>query len=248
MQLRVDVRRVWRGLGTVIGILLVAHVLCMISIFALGHDHVFGLVPLFNMDGEGNVPAWFSAGLLLFSAQLLLVTALAERRVGKPWVEWLGLSLIFAFLSIDELAVIHERIGWFVGDLVGAEGLLREYGWIGVYLPLGALLGVVYLRFLNRLPPRVRKGMLVAALFYVGGAAGIEVIGSPFWADTVMERGWPYLALVGLEETLEMVGVVLFIRAILLYGARSHLTIVIRERGGASEGSPPPSVSTGPPV
>jgi hypothetical protein len=82
--------------------------------------------------------------------------------------------------------------------------------------------------------------MLVAALFYVGGAVGVEVAGSPFWGDTVMERGWPYLALVAVEETMEMVGVVLFIRAILLYGARSHLTIAIRERGAASDTVTPP--------
>ena len=44
-----------------------------------------------------------------------------------------------------------------------------------------------------------------------------------------------------------MVGVVLFIRAILLYGARSHLTIAIREPGTPAEASSEP-VGTGPPA
>ena len=231
MELRVDVGRVWTVLLAAVGVLVAGHVVGMVFIHGLGHDHVFGLVPMFSLDGESNLPAWFSGGILAFSALLLLITALAERRRGEPWIGWMGLAVIFAFLSLDEVAVVHERLGWAAGDLAGAEGTLQEYAWVAVYLPVVALIGLAYLRFLARLAPPIRNGMLLAALLYVGGAAGIEVLGSPFWNDDATQRGWPYLALVGVEETLEMLGIAVFIRTILRYDAQERLTLVFAEAG-----------------
>jgi len=233
MELTVDVRRLWLVLGGVIVALVAAHFLGMFFIFISGHDYVLGFVPLFSLDGEGNVPAWFSTGILLFCAQLLLTTALAERRRRAPWAGWMGLAGIFAFLSVDEMAVLHERMGRAAGDLVGAEGLMHVYAWVAVYAPLLTLFVIGYIRFLARLPHRIRFGMVLAGAVYVGGAIGIELAGSPFWAMNVADRQWPYFALVGLEEAAEMLGIWIFIRVILLYQAQSGLTIAIERVGGA---------------
>ncbi|MEJ2540013.1 MAG: hypothetical protein P8188_08600 [Gemmatimonadota bacterium] len=235
MALAVDVRGLWRGLAVMILALLVGHLVGMVFIYGFDHDYVFGLVPFFSLDGEGNLPAWFSAGLLFFSAQLLFLTGTAERRAGRPWGGWMGLSAVFAFLTVDELSAFHEKIGWAVGDRVGAEGLLHEYFWVWVYGPIVVLLGLVYLRFLGRMPRRVRWTMILAAVLYVGGSVGVEVLGSPFWNDDPELRRWPYLALVGVEEMLEMFGISVFIRAILLYQAHMGLVISVRDGEDTAE-------------
>jgi hypothetical protein len=242
MALPIDVRRLWRGLAAIILTLLVGHLVGMVFIYVFGHDYVFGLVPLFSLDGEGNIPAWFSAALLFVSAQLLFLTGTAERRAGNPWMGWMGLAFIFAFLAVDELSAFHEKIGWAVGDRVGAEGLLHEYFWVVVYGPIVAALGVVYLRFLGRLPGRVRWLMLLSAALYVGGAVGVEVVGSPFWNDDPELRRWPYLALVGVEEMLEMFGISVFIRAILTYQAELGLIVTFDDGDGTSDAPQTPAI------
>lgn len=230
MQFQIDPRRVWQGLAMIIFTLLLGHLVGMVFIYGFGHDYVFGFVPMFSLDGESNIPAWFSAGLLFFSAQLLFLTGTVERKAGNPWLGWMGLAAVFAFLTVDELSVLHERIGWAVGNRVGAEGLLHEYFWVVVYGPIVAALGVIYLPFLGRLPKRVRRMMLLAAALYVGGSVGVEVAGSPFWHDDPELRSWRYRSLVGAEEMGEMFGVSVFILAILTY--QSHLRLILQLDGG----------------
>lgn len=243
MKMEVSKKGVGLLVFIVIIVLSMAHLATIIFTFIIGHDYVLGFVPLFNMDGEGNVPAWFSSGLLMFSSQLLLITAIAERRQGTPWAGWMGLACIFAFLSVDEMAALHERIGRAAGDLAGVQGLLHEYAWVAVYIPFTALIGLLYVRFLLRMPRRVRLGMVLAGALYVGGAVGIELAGSPFWAADVADRGWPYFLMVGVEETLEMLGIWLFILAILTYQAQARLTVFIQDAGTRAKDDAVPDFS-----
>ena len=81
-------------------------------------------------------------------------------------------------------------------------------------------MGVLYLRFLLRIPPQTRNLIVLGGLFYVTGAIGIELVGSGLWADDAADRGWEYYALVAVEETFEMLGVAIFLYALMLYCAR----------------------------
>ena len=68
MQLQMDAASVLRVLLSLVVVLLAAHFLGMLSTYYFQHDYVKGLVPMFNLDFEGNAPAWFSSGLLFMSA------------------------------------------------------------------------------------------------------------------------------------------------------------------------------------
>ena len=50
----VNIARVVRSLVFVAGVLVVIHLLGVVSTYAFGHGNVFGLVPFFNLDLEGN--------------------------------------------------------------------------------------------------------------------------------------------------------------------------------------------------
>jgi hypothetical protein len=182
------------------------------------------VVRLAWFDGEGNIPAWYSASLLLLCSVLLAAIACAEReRRGGHIVHWLVLSLIFAFLSLDETAQLHELSIRPLQDLFGATGFLH-YAWI---IPAGlcvALFLSAYLSFLAKLPARTRRLFLTAGAIFVGGAIGIEAL-SGNQASLHGEENLTYHLIITLEELFEMAGLVLFIYALLDYIGRQFTRV-----------------------
>ncbi|MCC6476721.1 hypothetical protein IT157_06655 [bacterium] len=92
---------------------------------------------LINLDGENNLPVWFTSAQLL----LMSVTALSGFRSQKKYA-WLILGAIFLALSVDETAMIHESFGaaiykdWVSPDYVYADWMIV----FGALLAIGALL------------------------------------------------------------------------------------------------------------
>lgn len=78
MTLAIDPARVTRCLSIVVGLLVVASLGGQFSKRVLGHDRLLGLVSLFNLDYEGNIPSWYSSIALLLAAGLLMVIARAS--------------------------------------------------------------------------------------------------------------------------------------------------------------------------
>jgi hypothetical protein len=99
---------------------------------------------------------------------------------------------------------------------------------------------LLYLQFLAALPARTRFLFLLAATLYVGGALGVEMLGSNYYfhygPDTLA-----YQLIITVEEGMEMFGVVTFLYALFSYMAahESRLRIVL---------SSDPSVQTPVPV
>jgi hypothetical protein len=180
-------------------------------------DHMrASIVRLTWVDGEANIPSWFSTSLLLTAALLLATIAAAEGRLeGERAARWAILSLIFLFLSIDETVQLHELSIVPLRDKIGATGFLY-YAWV---LPAGVCVCVfvlAYLRFLAQLPARTRRLLLSAGAVYVGGALGFESL-SGWQAALYGEHNPRYHLIITLEELCEMSGIVLFIYTLLEY-------------------------------
>src|SRR4249920_1438570 len=80
-------------------------------------DHLLGtpfapVTRLFDLDGESNVPAWYSS--VQWFAVFAVSFGAAERRVSRAdrrsWFLWL-LPLVFLACSADEVVQFHEHIG-----------------------------------------------------------------------------------------------------------------------------------------
>jgi hypothetical protein len=178
-------------------------------------------------DGEGNIPAWFSASLLLFSASLLGVIAIVRRqqRSGDAGY-WLVLALIFGFLSLDETAQLHELSIRPLREGFHASGFFY-YPWI---VPAGicvAVLGLGYSGFLAGLAARTRWLFLLAGTLFVGGALGVEAV-SGMQASIHGEQNLTYHLIIALEELLEMAGLVVFIYALLDYMGHQFTRVAFR--------------------
>lgn len=169
---------------------------------------------LFHLGREANIPAWFSTILLLASAMLLGVIACAKAVQRQPFRHrWLALSLIFIYLSVDEAAMLHEEIGGVLADLF--PNSIFVHGWFIFGGCLVVLFAAIYWRFFLSLPLATRRLILMAAITFVGGAIGIEVLALPYENGRVADYG--FALLVALEEFMEMAGIVLFIYALLDY-------------------------------
>lgn len=168
-----------------------------------------------DVDLESSIPTWFSITLMLTCAgALALVAGRARRSAERGARHWAGLAVIFVVLSIDEQVALHERAIVPVRELLGASGAFYQ-AWVIPALVLLIVLAVIYLPFLARLPAALRRRMLLAACLFVGGAVGLEMVGG--WLLVRYGAGPQTGVVVILEEVLELLGLIVLLRAVLLH-------------------------------
>ncbi|GAA1377501.1 hypothetical protein GCM10009661_47340 [Catellatospora chokoriensis] len=177
------------------------------------------IVKFFYVDKEQNLPTWFSSGLLFLAALLLWQLGGADRASGGRFHRrWRVLAAVFTGLSLDEFSQFHELGAQ--ADVLDAGGA-SYLSWLVLAAPLVLVLALSYLPLLLALPPRVRWLMLGAAALFLGGAAGIEVLGAYTGRENIgFTPGWAsmrYVLAASAEELCEMLGVVLFIYATALH-------------------------------
>ncbi len=184
-----DVRRAAAGLGAVIA------TLTGLGIGAMTVD--FGPLWIFDLDREWVVPAVFSAGVLGWAAFLAarLARAGPASRLRPVW--WWALAVLFAFMCLDELTSIHER-------LEAATGV----DWQLLYAPLVAVAGFGWLRALVSF--RSRTG---AAFWALGAGAWFvaQVLEYLQYDGDRLIHAWMIVP----EEALEMTGSSLWVLALL---------------------------------
>lgn len=173
---------------------------------------------LFDLDQEANIPTAFSAFLLLTSAALLSVIALHKRHNADSFrYQWLVLACGFCAMAVDELSSIHEMLIWPVRHVLARDHVGPFYfAWVVPAIIGIGLLSVYLFSFLRHLPPLTRVRFLIAGTVYLTGAVGLEMVGG-IRAEQFGPGDFLYILGTQLEETLEMLGLVLFIRALLLY-------------------------------
>jgi len=125
--------RVAFTLGVALAVLVVVHVLAMQANFnpALGLKERFGFhywqLSFFDLDEEESFGTWFSSGILLMAAVLLLhqaKTLRAQRGAWQAW--WFVLGVGFCAMSVDEIAGMHEFMNSMMEDTLGRWSASRS--------------------------------------------------------------------------------------------------------------------------
>jgi hypothetical protein len=184
--------------------------------------HAKGLLPEFHLNGENNLPTWFSTLILFVCSLLLGLIADVKRRAGEAYrTHWAVLALIFAYLSLDEMASLHELLNEPLRQWFGGETVLF-WPWVIPFALLTLVFALLYLRFLLNLPRVTRWLFTAAGIVYAGSALGFELLES--WSFTRYgSYEHPTMRLfVVVEESLEILGICLFVYALLDYLGRRY--------------------------
>ena len=199
-----------RWLSVITAALLAAHFITQVGIYGFGADKHW--LDVLNMDREMNLPTLFSALLMLSSA--LLLRRLSKAPAREAVAEWTLLSRIFVFLALDESLQIHE--------ILILPGLRHQVHpalastWV---IPYGLIaLGLLWrLRhFLRDLPATTSRRFLRSGGVYVLGTLGMEMVGSfAVRSGSIRLHSIWYGAITGIEESLEILGLILFLQALM---------------------------------
>jgi hypothetical protein len=145
---------------------------------------------IFSLDGEGTVPAFFSA-LLLLGAGLLAwqLSGVHGARLSTPITWWAFMGILLVFMALDELLAIHEHVS---ASVTGVS-------WQVFYLPVVVPAAVAWFVVLRRLPRASAR-----ALWVCGAAAWFasQVIEAVQWDGDRLAHQWTFVP----EEMLEMTG------------------------------------------
>ena len=225
-RISVQPSTVARVLGGFTLVLVLASLAGQLSRYFAGHDFVYGLVPLFDLDGERNIPTLFSVCLLAGAALLLAVIALLKNNQGAADVSrWVLLAIGFLCMAADEAWSFHEQLIEPVRGLMGGESFgIFYYAWVVPGIIMLLLVAPIFVRFLLRLPAPARYLFLSAAALYIGGVIGVELVGGAY-AETHGTHNMTYSLITTVEENLEMAGVILFIYALLNYIADNYTDV-----------------------
>ncbi len=207
-QLKFTVDAKWTSiiLSMVTLLLVVCHVLAMQANFndSLDLKHRLGFeywqIAIFDLDEEESFGTWFSTAILFFAAilfnyQARLCRAVSDRM--RYW--WIALGLGFIAMSVDEVVGLHEMI----------NTAFDESLWTGLSLGIVILAGLGFIPFLWHYRWRTSGLFLLSGILFVGGSVGMEQ-----YSGTDL-NSLQYNMLTGLEEGLEMSGVILAIYAVL---------------------------------
>jgi hypothetical protein len=183
-------------------------------------------IRLFFLGYEQNCPTYFISSLELFSALLLLLISVQERkRKSANVLRWTGLSLVFFYIALDEMITIHEYMTTPVSNLLGGGKLgIFNFAWVIPGFVILVILAVFFFRFLLQLDAKTRLTFVIAATLMIGGAFGLELIGGGY-SDVHGEDNLTYRMLQNVEESMEMVGVIVFVRGLLVYISDNFKTI-----------------------
>jgi len=183
-----------------------------------------GWLALFDLDKEWNFPTVYSSLLLLLvaAAQFFIASECRANR-SRDFRHWLVLAALFWFLGLDELFSFHNSAKHLVPEWfrqIPLFNLRWDLRWIVIVVPVAIIIALLFVPFLFRLPRRTASGIIIAGLIYFGAAVGLEMVGG-WWIGKHGKRNWTYATEAVFEETLEMVGALMFLSVLLAYIERA---------------------------
>ena len=195
-------------------VLWIMHVVAEVLHLALGSCPPLYIEKAFHFDAmRFNVPFFFSVALLVYNAGLAF--AIGRRSRGQTRLPVAG----WWVLSGGSLAVV---IVMSVGAQPLAEALMLVAQGFPVPFAGGGVaalvVAILFTRFVLRQPPQLRGRLLVAGGIYLLGAVVLE-LASEALCGRRQEAGvaMAYAAVSTIEETCEMVGILLSVRALRLH-------------------------------
>jgi hypothetical protein len=169
----------------------------------------------FNMDAEVGFPAWFTQTMLFSAAALATSIGYARRKLRDHHARaWLAMGVVLLYLCIDEAVGLHELLAEPLRQTLHIQDGPLFFAWIIPAAFVVFLVSLFFLRFFLSLPVKTRLLLGAAAVTYVGGALGMEIVSGLYWSSQDFAFDETYRLLTAIEEGLENTGVTLAIVAL----------------------------------
>jgi len=175
---------------------------------------------LLDVDFEESFYTWFSTLLLSFAALIAFILASWEAG-GSSFFQrrWQIIGIIFLLLSSDEMLSFHERLSGMMSLPFSTSGIF-EFSWVIPALFMVTAVAFMFWPFMRQLPYHVARAIFIAGVVFVGGAVGMEMVTGLFISESgAVADAFAspmYRVLTNVEEGFEVLGVILFINALLM--------------------------------
>ena len=174
------------------------------------------LMNRFDIGFEPSLPNWYSSMTLLAASVLLALIGLSRNRLRQRFsFHWFVLAVLFLGLSIDEGVRFHEMIHTVIVSRMDVHGIFY-FPWVVPALIFVGIVGLSYVPFLKNLDRRTAFYFVSAGAIYVLGAVGMDMAGGVVVEQFGMDS-FSHTMTQLFEELFEMLGVVLFLYALLDY-------------------------------
>ena len=190
-ELGIHERLLGWGFNVALAVVVVQTIGHLVDWIATGNDIV-----LLNADSDQSIYPWIPVAAIYTGALALFLQQLIAPASGfRRW-----LPLVLAYLSLDEMVAIHERITSILRRLHINIAHAREI-WPVVYLPLMAATAIVLWRMAETMTPRAMRFIRVGLVF-LATAVVLEVLS----AKLVDVHPTAYQIEVIVEQNLELAG------------------------------------------
>lgn len=205
---------------------------CIYHVVSSPDSNAGKVLKRFDLGHEPSLPNMYSSFALLIAAGLLTLIGFLERRSQQDgWNYWFAMAIVFLGLAIDEAVQFHEMIDAAINRIIQTSGLLY-LPWVIVGGIFVVVFAVYFIPFVARKSKRTLRLFVFAGAVFVFGAIGMEMVaGVIFEAAGSEELGIQsvlHTVSQSIEELCEMLGIVLFIYALLDYLATHYKAIDIR--------------------
>lgn len=218
-------------LGAIAFVLVLISFVGQVAKLLLGYDFT-KLLRIFDLSLEMNFPTYFSVLLMIFISFLLALIALLTCKHKYPYVsKWVILSFGFLLMAYDEGFQVHEDLVGVARPLIGDGPLgFFYYAWVVPGIVLVCILFLFFFRFLYSLPAVPRFNFVIAAIVYLSGCIGFEMIGGRYeelygygrYNPLYGYEDFTYNMISTVEESLELAGLIFFVYALLEYLADNY--------------------------
>lgn len=181
------------------------------------YDDWWWYIHVFDMEYESSFATLLTVICMLLCVLTLIANGESSRDDKPVWIRWSWhlLALVFCYLAFDEAFRVHEYaiLHWqFNYDFLD----FLYYPWVLPYLIFAATVAIIYIPFLLKIPRNIAVRMVIAGACYVGGAAGVEIIQALEDRASQSTETIPYMLYYTVEESMELMGIFLFLHALLL--------------------------------
>ncbi len=172
----------------------------------------------FDVSREESLGTWVSTSLALFAGIIAATLSIHLRQADRAWVAWAIIALFFVYISFDDAAKFHERLGTAMRLKVeSATGTplaswFPTWGWQIYVAPAFAAMGLWIFWFLWHELAKPMRWIIMLGFALLGSAVGLDFLEGVLYRNAESSSHLMLLA----EELLEMLGITTFLYVFLV--------------------------------